>query len=424
MTSKCKKGKGCLEDICGKQYSLDELEISTFEMKEKVEKKPGIELKNPNIAFDKEDILYHLALGNKSHDLTEMFGDVKFVCLGGTPHRMERFAYYILQEIGYKIPPGTALQDISTHSHRYALFKVGPVISVSHGMGIPSINILLHELIKLMFHAGVKDPIFFRLGTCGGLGLEPGTVVITTEALNGTLEPVHTIPILGKKVERPALLDKNLAEEIINLKESSDNFNIISGKTVCTDDFYEGQGRLDGAFCHFSEEDKYKYLNMAKEKGVTNIEMESLALAAITHHVGIKSAVICVTLLDRLKGDQINQTKKTLEEWQDRPMVIAARYIKKYLNEHIEVLAKVENKSKQKKSFPCPDCINIQKYKFDVREEDSESTSSKSSVTYKSSSENSTSSMKSDIGCVPGCSIVVSNVDYLQRVLDESNGFE
>lgn len=58
-------------------------------------------------------------------------------------------------------------------------------------MGQPSISILLHELIKLMFHAGVKDPIFFRLGTCGGLGVEPGTVVITTEPLNGMLEPVH-----------------------------------------------------------------------------------------------------------------------------------------------------------------------------------------------------------------------------------------
>lgn len=58
-------------------------------------------------------------------------------------------------------------------------------------MGMPSISILLHELIKLMYHAGVEDPIFFRMGTCGGLGLEPGTVVVSTEALNGLLEPVH-----------------------------------------------------------------------------------------------------------------------------------------------------------------------------------------------------------------------------------------
>ena len=66
-----------------------------------------------------------------------------------------------------------------------------------------------------------------------------------------------------------------------------------------------GQGRLDGAFCNYTEEDKFAFLNCARRKGVLNIEMEALALAAITHEVGIKSAAICVTLLDRLKGDQV-----------------------------------------------------------------------------------------------------------------------
>ena len=39
--------------------------------------------------------------------------------------------------------------------------------------------------------------------------------------------------------------------------------------------------------------------------GIINIEMESLCVAAICHHAGIRAAVICVTLLDRLKGDQV-----------------------------------------------------------------------------------------------------------------------
>ena len=57
-------------------------------------------------------------------------------------------------------------------------------------MGIPSVGILLHEVIKLMFHARVRDPIFFRIGTCGGIGLEGGTVVISEEAVDGMLQPV------------------------------------------------------------------------------------------------------------------------------------------------------------------------------------------------------------------------------------------
>ena len=69
------------------------------------------------------------------------------------------------------------------------MFKVGPVLAISHGMGVPSITILLHEVIKLLSHAGVRDPVFFRIGTCGGIGLEGGTVVVTEEVLNGELNP-------------------------------------------------------------------------------------------------------------------------------------------------------------------------------------------------------------------------------------------
>jgi uridine phosphorylase len=56
-------------------------------------------------------------------------------------------------------------------------------------MGIPSIGILLHEVIKLMYHARARDPVFFRIGTCGGIGLECGTVVISEEVVDGMLQP-------------------------------------------------------------------------------------------------------------------------------------------------------------------------------------------------------------------------------------------
>jgi uridine phosphorylase len=56
-------------------------------------------------------------------------------------------------------------------------------------MGIPSVGILLHEVIKLMYHARVRDPIFFRIGTCGGIGLEGGTVVISDDAVDGMMQP-------------------------------------------------------------------------------------------------------------------------------------------------------------------------------------------------------------------------------------------
>lgn len=354
-------------------------------------------LKNPNISHDREDILYHLSLGNKSHNLPEMFGDVKYVCLGGTPHRMEKFAHFILQEIGYKICPGTTLQDLSIQSHRYAMYKIGPVISVSHGMGVSSCNIVLHELIKLMYHAGVKNPLFFRLGTCGGIGVEPGSIIVSTEALNGELQPFHRMVVLGKEVLRPASLCQKLSREIIQLHESSDDFQIIGGKTISTDDFYEGQGRLDGAFCQYAEEDKFAFLNYVNSLGVTNIEMEAVGLAAITNHVGIKAAVICVTLLDRLKGDQISTPMKTLEEWQNRPLIIIARFIKKHLKENLEVMQKV------------PMCVSANKARKESETTTCSTTSDSQSTTSRSSSGS----------CPTQCSsITVANAEPFKHVFE------
>ena len=41
-------------------------------------------------------------------------------------------------------------------------------------------------------------------------------------------------------------------------------------------------------------------------QGVTNMEMEALVFAGLTHKAGIRAAVVCVTLLDRLQGDQVD----------------------------------------------------------------------------------------------------------------------
>ena len=56
-------------------------------------------------------------------------------------------------------------------------------------MGIPSLSIVFHEILKLLHHAGATDVKFFRLGTSGGLGLEPGSVVISQTAKDGLLRP-------------------------------------------------------------------------------------------------------------------------------------------------------------------------------------------------------------------------------------------
>lgn len=57
---------------------------------------------------------------------------------------------------------------------------------------------------------------------------------------------------------------------------------------MCTNDFYEGQARLDGAFCSYTMECKKAYLNELHNKnGVTNIEMESSLFSAMCHYANV-----------------------------------------------------------------------------------------------------------------------------------------
>lgn len=52
------------------------------------------------------DTLYHLGLDNKNHDLVRMFGDVRFVIMGGSSRRMEKvnfcFCQFKILSIDYK----------------------------------------------------------------------------------------------------------------------------------------------------------------------------------------------------------------------------------------------------------------------------------------------------------------------------------
>lgn len=273
------------------------------------------------------DILYHLGLDNKNYDLPKMFGDVKFVCMGGTKYRMKEFASYVAKALNIECKD---LVNLTKHSHRYAMYKVGPIISVNHGIGIPSMTVLLQEVIKLLSYAKAKDPIIFRIGTCGGLDIPPGSVVISSYALNGTLEKTYDVPVLGEMRKIPSLFDNRLNQELLHVASEEKSFNTFIGGTMAADDFYRGQGRLDGPFCDYTEEDKLSFINKLVQMGVKNIEMEATAFAAMTREAGLRSAVICVTFVNRLEGDQVTPTKAQLLEWQERPMLVVAKYISKY----------------------------------------------------------------------------------------------
>ncbi|KAJ8012828.1 hypothetical protein DPEC_G00046930 [Dallia pectoralis] len=289
-----------------------------------------VHVMNPHLETMKEDILYHFNLGTNTHNLPEMFGDIKFVCVGGSANRMKSFAQFIHQELALS---GNIddITDICEGTDRYSMYKVGPILSISHGMGVPSISIMLHELIKLLHHAHCHNVVLFRIGTSGGVGLAPGTVVVTDKAVDCFFRPQFDQVVLGKVIIRSTELDEGIFKELLQCSSELDNCPTVIGNTMCTHDFYEGQGRLDGALCSFTTEDKMEYLRKAYNTGVRNIEMESTVFAALCRACGLKAAVVCVTLLNRFDGDQISTPHDVLVEYQQRPQVLVAHLIKKRL---------------------------------------------------------------------------------------------
>ncbi|XP_069120573.1 uridine phosphorylase 1-like [Argopecten irradians] len=290
-----------------------------------------VRVPNPHIKSLGVDHLYHIALDTSDIDKLEtIFGDVKFVCFGGQPSRMEGFVKYINKELGIDVNCHCP-QNYAAGTDRYCVYKAGPVLSVSHGIGVPSLSIVFNEVLKLMHYAKCRDVTFFRIGTCGGIGLEPGSVVLTEKAVDGEFSNFYKMFILGKKVERPAIVDEGLVRELEACAREDDDFRTVRGTTLCTEDFYECQARLDGAFCDFNEEDKMAFMKKLKENNICNIEMESLGFLALCRHAGIKGAVACVTLLDRLEEDYISVDIPKLKQWQTRAQVLILRFIKKKL---------------------------------------------------------------------------------------------
>ena len=58
----------------------------------------------------------------------------------------------------------------------------------------------------------------------------------------------------------------------------------VTGYTISADGFYEDQGRTDGFFCDYTEEDKFAYLNRIYEAGVRNILFCRFSSASVTAH--------------------------------------------------------------------------------------------------------------------------------------------
>ncbi|BFZ06317.1 hypothetical protein BsWGS_09356 [Bradybaena similaris] len=290
-----------------------------------------VQLPNTHLDHLESDYLFHLDIPLNDPEVVLKFHNVKFVCIGGTADRMEKLAVHLGQETNFR-PAGDSRFDYSFTNERYSGFKVGPVFCVSHGIGMPSLSVMLHELFKLLQKANCCDVTLIRIGTCGGIGISPGTVVISTCALTSGFEPYYVTSSLGKKLKLATVVDQHLANSLQHCRKDGDAFQAILGKTYCAEDFYQGQGRLDGAFCDYSKADQDTFLRELYDLGVRNMEMESAAVLAMTHKVGIRAAVVCAVIVDRLQAELPTTSKEDLQTYQSNAILLVGRHIKQRLS--------------------------------------------------------------------------------------------
>jgi len=284
-----------------------------------------------------EDNLYHFGLSSVHDDLPKMFGDTEVVCMMGSADRAKAFA----EKVGTSLF-GMRPEDVLPlgKSDRGVVYKVGKVLSLSHGMGGPSCHIFLHETAKLLHHARVDfgRVRIIRLGTSGGLGVPGGTVVLGTEGVDAMLERGFEHIALGRKERFPAKADAALNAAIVDAwaryskseeAPAGSAAMLAQGMTMQADDYYEGQGRLDGAFpTWYDEKDKMAFLKQAHGMGVRNIEMEACVFLFFWQKLGVPATVICATLLDRLMGDQHSVPHDTIKDWSARPQDIVIEYLR------------------------------------------------------------------------------------------------
>lgn len=116
-----------------------------------------------------------------------------------------------------------------------------------------------------------------RVGTSGGIGLPPGSVVLSSEALMVDMRPYRLFRGVTDTCWFDGTFPADVRKAIFDANPEV-SYPIVEGCTVTANDFFLEQFRIDGAICKESAESKSAWLNWLHENGVRNIEMEGAVL--------------------------------------------------------------------------------------------------------------------------------------------------
>lgn len=282
---------------------------------------------DPVVSGAQTDHYHHLGVSSDDPLLGEL-ADLHAIVMAGSGGRMQAFAERWSRE------HGDARIIAFPEEDRFVTRYCAGVLFVSHGMGMPSASIAVQELMRLVYFLKrgdleAMDRIFWvRVGTSGGVGLAPGTIVVTTESLMADLKPYRLLDGKGDYHWFDGRFPRAIADDIVHASAGS-GIPITLGKTVATHEFFIEQFRLDGAIRLATPERKTEWLDWIHEHGVRNIEMEGAMIAAYLNHWGFsRFAMVCTTLLNRLHGDQLTSTPEELQAYAERAGDVVFAYLR------------------------------------------------------------------------------------------------
>lgn len=246
---------------------------------------------------------YHLGFGRE--DLGEHPPVLALIC--GDPARADRLA-------GDRrwVEHRSLAAHRGLHSHLCRLPDGRPVLVGTHGMGAPSLSIVVNELISL----GIRQII--RMGTCGAIQehIHAGDLVISSGALCRQGAALDIAPR-----DYPAVADPFFTTALYRAALSLE-LPVHLGITASVDTFFEGQERSEVPHL------------LRRLRGITaeyrdlrllSYEMECGTLFKMGGVYGFAAACICAVIAERMSGDEV--FRQTITGAEDRAMDVVFRML-------------------------------------------------------------------------------------------------
>ncbi|KAK0053213.1 uridine phosphorylase 1 [Biomphalaria pfeifferi] len=74
-------------------------------------------------------------------------------------------------------------------------------------------------------------------------------------------------------------------------------------------------------------------MSKLQKLGVVNIEMESAGVLGLANRVGVKAAVVCVVLVNRMTTDLPQVNKQEFQQIEDHPMQLITAYLQRQIHQ-------------------------------------------------------------------------------------------